>query len=747
MIMGNILEVSEVVRDNIFQEDFLEMKENNIIEFKACGKSSIAVLYGPNGTGKTSLARVLESKENTDMCKFSGKFNENPFSLVNNEFYVINDQISRNIIPGDTADYLMGENIKKEYDLKNFIDSAFEQLFKSDLPSQFKADFKISKVGNKLLTYLKNQQAKKIILDIVNTKNKGKNINRNEFITFIKEFAAYGISPEYDIEKYQFIINDYSETNSVIESLFAIDFSKVIRNPEVKGIEKKDDAINILNKYFDETICIICDNPGIDSHVLLENKKSSKEEIYKNLGEDTRKILDGIIYTPFLREKDPYKVKEILLGLIADGNIELVEKMKEEVTFYRNIVDNNIFNTLVTSTKGILLVEKYDEYQSLLKEQPIIEDEELLYIKSIISDNIDKDIQIKRDENNGNSFRILLSGQEFLGMGRENLHLSTGEQNFISLAFELLIARRTERKIIVIDDPISSFDSIYKNKIAFCIIKFLEGKNQLILTHNTDLIKLLEFQLQGCFNLYLFNNCENGNNGFIPVSNREKNLLLNMHNLITTFQKDLLPFIEDERMFLISMIPFMRGYSNISKNGCETYKKLSKIMHGYENTYVNISETYNELFGDGIFTSNYEISSQDILRLNLADIKILKSADYPLLNNTLRQTLVYYYLRMLLERELMSIFQIASNGNMKLHKIIQKAFCERNGDSEIIKNDKREKRVFFTSRKTLLNEFNHFEGNMNIFQPAIDISDNALKKEMEAILIMLVDVKAKYNQN
>ena len=47
-------------------------------------------------------------------------------------------------------------------------------------------------------------------------------------------------------------------------------------------------------------------------------------------------------------------------------------------------------------------------------------------------------------------------------------------------------------------------------------------------------------------------------------------------------------------------------------------------------------------------------------------------------------------------------------------------------------------RVFFTSRKTLLNEFNHFEGNMNIFQPAIDITDKALKEEKESILKVLL---------
>lgn len=54
----------------------------------------------------------------------------------------------------------------------------------------------------------------------------------------------------------------------------------------------------------------------------------------------------------------------------------------------------------------------------------------------------------------------------------------------------------------------------------------------------------------------------------------------------------------------------------------------------------------------------------------------------------------------------------------------------------------REYKVFFTSRKTLLNEFNHFEGNMNIFQPAIDISKTALQKEVQDIENKLAEVRA-----
>ena len=73
-----------------------------------------------------------------------------------------------------------------------------------------------------------------------------------------------------------------------------------------------------------------------------------------------------------------------------------------------------------------------------------------------------------------------------------------------------------------------------------------------------------------------------------------------------------------------------------------------------------------------------------------------------------------------------------------LGEIIDKAFPEPKKPTteeereEATKQTRR--RVFLTSRKTLINEINHFEGNLSIFQPAIDISDQMLKREREGIV-------------
>lgn len=104
------------------------------------------------------------------------------------------------------------------------------------------------------------------------------------------------------------------------------------------------------------------------------------------------------------------------------------------------------------------------------------------------------------------------------------------------------------------------------------------------------------------------------------------------------------------------------------------------------------------------------------------------------------QTLVYYHLRMKVEKELVDIFSIHTNDTTMLNQIIQRAFRCQNTDPNY--EQMREFRVFFISRKTLLNEFNHFEGNMNIFQPAIDITKSALQKEIDEIEAKLTVVRS-----
>jgi len=77
----------------------------------------------------------------------------------------------------------------------------------------------------------------------------------------------------------------------------------------------------------------------------------------------------------------------------------------------------------------------------------------------------------------------------------------------------------------------------------------------------------------------------------------------------------------------------------------------------------------------------------------------------------------------MVEKALVQKFSINTNEKKKLGQIISAAYPDENDITQI------RNRIRLTSKKTLINEFNHFEGNLSIFQPAIDITDQALGKE------------------
>lgn len=241
----------------------------------------------------------------------------------------------------------------------------------------------------------------------------------------------------------------------------------------------------------------------------------------------------------------------------------------------------------------------------------------------------------------------------------------------------------------------------------------------------------------------MLNNYEGARNGFIPVSKREKEILLGMDKLLDVFRNREVLSIVDERLYLISLIPFMRGYANLMGDR-RTYKKLTRVMHGYEYSKINLTTIYNRLFcKDNKITNQYYVSVKEILKLVPLSIESVIDKDkFPLLNKTLYHSICYLYLRLKVERVLMKKFKLPrGNSILLLAQILQMSLKEDNVQDEIEKHIVKLAKAKLASKKTLLNEFNHFEGNLNIFQPAIDISDVMLNKEVIEIENILTEIE------
>lgn len=719
-----MLKINRLIRNSVFREEFAQLETDNEIAFPASG---IAVVYGPNGIGKTSLARTFAGEEDTEFdVSFDGKRYSSSDEVT--PFHVINDQNGRNIIEGSTKDFILGDNIRREYELKDVIEAGFKALFNDSLISRLKEEFSVSKKEAPLIEYVKDSQVREYVSDLANRRSKGRGIDRMEFLKYVGSIKKKRI-PDYDQDKMDFLLQDINDDNSAILRVLDILDRAAPPEMEVTRIEETSDAVTMLNKYYYLSECVVCDT-RIDRKGLMASKQESHARYLNSLSEESREAVESL--NQRLSGSDPFGVKRAVTSCAIEQDVGELAGLIAEIQQYLDVANLLVEDMFARCLEGVDLLQNMTEYESIVKDKPSLTDEDVLFIEKFVNDCIDRHIELRRDDD-GN-LNLLLGGEPFLNEKRENLRLSNGEQNFISIAFELLKAKKLDAAIVVLDDPISSFDSIYKNKIIYAISKFLENKKQILLTHNVDLVKLLEHQRSQSFSLYLLNNTLGERNGFIAVSNREQKLLLYLHEFVNFLREDATRGIKNEEAFLVSLAPFMRSFSNVV-NRKDIRDSLTSIMHGYGVEQVDLAELYQELFKPGFTVGTHLVSVERILGMRLESIEILDARIYPLLNRALCHVLAYLWLRLYVEKSLVDQFGINTNQHDQLTRIILKAFP---GSSETSING----RVFLLSRKTLLNEFNHFEQDLNVFQPALDITDSALKKEREDIIAFIERISA-----
>lgn len=714
-----MIKFNKIVNGDIFTRDFKPLTRNNEIHFPS--GEEIAVIYAPNGTGKTSLVKVLSNEKDT---KIEFEIDDNSYTSGEGIFHIINDQNNRNIIKGETKDFFLGDDIKREFELQDYISKEREELI-SGIVTQLKA-FGISATSSPLIDLVRNQNIVPIIKDIANNKQRGNKYSAEDMVEKFISLEAIEI-PEIDESKMQYLQKDIADKASIIKQIKDLSEIAIPTTPKIHQIEENDEAINILDRFRKDQ-CIVCDAENIDWESLINSKRLNRNSIIEELGEELKPLIERII--KLVPSNDPFNIKKHLFDTLNKGNNEEIITLIEEINIYEVIYGNIINNYFATLLQNSELPAKISEYQTLIDDRPEITEEDMLYVEEIINNSMDKNLTLERDEHK--ILKILLSSKEILGKQRDELPLSSGEQNFLSLTFEFLKAKNSSCQFVVIDDPISSFDSIYKNKVVYAIIKMLHRKRRLVLTHNTDLLRLMESQYSYSFKLYLLNNTDGEENGFIALNRNEQKMLINLEKLLATFRNDIFSHIQNVELFLISMIPFMRGYANIINNS-SIYDSLTQVMHGYKTEKIDVAQAYIALFGnkDEIIPESYEISVEDILLKTVDGIHVIDHTKYPLLDRTLQHSFTYLFLRLLVEKKLTEKYGIDTNENKLLGQIIAAAFPDENNITET------RNRIRLTSKKTLLNEFNHFEGNLSIFQPAIDITDAALGKEKTDIITFL----------
>lgn len=269
-----------------------------------------------------------------------------------------------------------------------------------------------------------------------------------------------------------------TENKETIKSVSTFYDKNVIKNFTVI-IE----ALKNLGEYFSE-------NANLTLQTITEKQTGLEESEMNYIVVVKQQIDDLLSKLKSLKEissvtfKEDEKVEEKLKNLKI--NIELFDRFKAEKT-------TSIIDSLNSSLDTLL--EKVGQLQGEINKQKrlvkILIEKHRKSINSFLT-NAGYKYTVEIETKNSNNYKLLLRHIESDGIingGKQ--HLSFGEKNAFSLVLFMYEALYKKPDLIVLDDPISSFDKSKKYAIMHMLFRGKSGecflnKSVLMLTHDLD---------------------------------------------------------------------------------------------------------------------------------------------------------------------------------------------------------------------------------------------------------------------
>ena len=557
-------------------------------------KNKLNIKYGINGTGKSTIALAIEKNNNLSFLKTFG-INEEPsieFSETINKVVTFNSDFVNNIVfNGDIV-----------------INNAFEVFIKSD---QYDEKRKKILEGLKSLNKetIADENTKKLIEILSNLeprlklKSTGDVYQTSDFKSILNKQNIYQIPNELesyseflcdkdkninwidwktkgfefdDKKKCPFCTESLKDTYSEEKKKFKDTFKKndVKHLTEIKQlIEELKDYMN-TDSYDSLQNCII--EPKNEDEIMLVFKKFIAD--YKYLLDKFMKIINF----------DSYNLKNST-DISNLGDIVLSLKIKtENITYFGNELFFYICNTVNTRIDKI--IEKIEQLKA-----------EVGAINGIIKTTIEKskkeindfleiagfdykfDIIVEKDNEAKTLLKYSKNNEQEINVDNIEKHLSWGEKNAFALVLFMFYALSQKADLIILDDPISSFDGNKKYAIIDRLfsntksLKSLRNKTVLMLTH--DFEPVIDFVINGKPNNDAIVKYIKNINGSINENTvtRDNDIKLSI-NLYYTYAKD-------TKINIISRISFLRKYielSNVDNDESQNiaYEILSCLIHG-----------------------------------------------------------------------------------------------------------------------------------------------------------------------
>ena len=583
----------------------IEIKNcNNIREAQiTLSEGTLNIKFGYNGTGKSTIGKAIRCKIGGDDLAILTPYSDEE-SGGDNSPYVGN-------IPFHTVKVFNDEYIR-QYLFK--ADGIFEDSYKVLLNSQ-ECDELTAQI-NELLSELQGSVFQgDSIRDLANTletyittvKYSSSGVSKRGGVGEVLKGGGAGFDKYHELDKYKPF---YSTTAERVTSwavwrtkgigqmngdacpFCATDLDKdtiQTENTQIKTVFKKSalDVACAILKFLKEGIekgYILSESQGfLETYMGDETKGQELFSELGHLGEETKYLHDKLQLIMFFR---PMNVTNEELQKLEDSlrNMKIDERQISK--FYATNVTRVLISEI--NAKIDILLTKTDKLKSLFfrhgaKLKALIDKrrEDINHFFMLAGFPYEFEI-LENGENRADTY-LKPIGQSTKISGPEN-HLSWGEKNAFSLVMFMFDAVNDNADLIVLDDPISSFDSNKK----FAVIRRMfdnrqevsfRDKTVLMLTH--DLQPVIDYIHGGFFKRYGMTTkvtaeyIENDKGRIVshPITDTD---LLNVVSLTERFAKDI-------NTPLYVRVVNARKYIELTKenfSALESYDILSNLIHG-----------------------------------------------------------------------------------------------------------------------------------------------------------------------
>lgn len=326
---------------------------------------------------------------------------------------------------------------------------------------------------------------------------------------------------------------------------------------------------------------------------------------------------------------DSYNIKNSEIGNLANKVRDLIID-KGELKYFNNKI---IFEVIDNITKKINdIIKKITDLQAktatlntFIKNSINSSKEDINKFLETAGFNYKFDFDVSSE--NSSKTILIYKGQEDINVDNIDRHLSWGEKNAFALVLFMYYAISKKAELIILDDPISSFDSNKKYAIINRLFenrsdkKSFYGRTVLMLTH--DFEPIIDF---------IINNKPNSGHAIAKYIKNTNNIVtereITKSNDIISIVKLSYTYAKDSSINMISRVNFLRKYiehicvENYEENQL-IYDMLSSLVHAknYPDKQVN-RDTYLR------FTQEEFEKAQDCIR------KYIEDFDYEeILNN------------------------------------------------------------------------------------------------------------------